>query len=206
MKIDTFKYIWKQGIAKSAQDVFDGISPALREKYSVHIDVSDAMCINLFHEYENVRHSVREKYFDTGKNGENKIDGHKICACITGALLNVRMITYSMSGEELPVKVVYANYEVAFLAAIYVMYLFLLSDFEHEGNMECYNELKSRATFAFPKTNSGHDPYVQGRIKTLALNDLCGNDFEVLTYADMLFWIERYNKELIYRKFQIEHD
>jgi len=110
MKIDTFKYIWKQGIAKSAQDVFDGISPALREKYSVHIDVSDAMCINLFHEYENVMHSVREKYFDTGKNGENKIDGHKICACITGALLNVRMITYSMSGEELPVKVVYANY------------------------------------------------------------------------------------------------
>lgn len=151
MKKDTFESIWKQGIAKSAQDVFDGISPALREKYSVRIDVSDAMCMNLYHEYENVRCSVREKYFDTGKTGGNKIDGHKICACITGALLNVRMITYRISGEEMPVKVVYAHYEIAFLAAIYVMYLFLLSDFGHEGNMECYNELKNAPPLYFLK-------------------------------------------------------
>ena len=42
--------------------------------------------------------------------------------------------------------------------------------------------------------------YVQGHVKTLALNDLCGNDFDVLTYTDMLFWIEWYNKEQIYNK------
>lgn len=204
MKIDTFRYIWKQGIAKSAQDVFEGIPSALREKYSVRIDVSNAMCKKLYDEYEKVRCSVREKYFDTGENEENKIDGHKICACITGALLNVRIITYKVCEENMPVKVVYINYEVAFLAAIYVMYLFLLSDFEREGEKGCYQELKSRATFVFPETNSGHDPYVLGRIKTLALNDLYGNDFDVLTFADMLFWIERYNKELIYRKLQIE--
>ena len=206
MKVGTFEYIWKQGIAKSAQDVFDGISPALREKYSVRIDVSNDMCKKLYHEYEKVRCFVRENYFDTGENGENKIDGHKICACITGALLNVRIITYSMPEEGMPAKVIYANYEVAFLAAVYVMYLFLMSDFEHEGQMECYHELKKRATFVFPETNSGHDPYVQGRIKTLALNDLYGNDFDVLTYADMLFWIEKYNKELICRELKSGHE
>lgn len=206
MKIDTFEYIWRQGIAKAAQDVFDEISPALREKYSVRIDVSNAMCQKLYHQYEDVRLLVRKKYFDTGKDEENKIDGHKICACITGALLNVRMINYEMPDEEMPVKVVYANYEVAFLSAIYVMYLFLLSDLERDGKTELYEELKKQATFFFPKTNPGHDPYVQGRIKTLALNDLCGNDFDVLTYADMLFWIERYNKEMIYNKLQMKYD
>lgn len=206
MKIDTFEYIWRQGIAKAAQDVFDEISPALREKYSVRIDVSNAMCQKLYHQYEDVRFLVRKKYFDTGKDEENKIDGHKICACITGALLNVRMINYEMPDEEMPVKVVYANYEVAFLSAIYVMYLFLLSDLERDGKTELYEELKKQATFVFPKTNFGHDSYVQGRIKTLALNDLCGNDFDVLTYADMLFWIERYNKEMIYNKLQMKYD
>lgn len=206
MKIETFEYIWRQGIIKAVQDVFDGISPTLREKYSVRIDVSDTMCQKLYHQYEDVRILVRKKYFDTGKDEENKIDGHKICACITGALLNVRIINYEMSDEEMPVKVVYANYEVAFLSAIYVMYLFLLSDFERDGKTECYEELKNQATFVFPKTNPGHDPYVQGRIKTLALNDLCGNVFDVLTYADMLFWIERYNKEMIYNKLQMKYD
>lgn len=206
MKMDTFKYIWEQGIVKAAQDVFDEISSTLREKYSVRIDVSDTMCQKVYHQYEEVRLLIRKKYFDTGKNEENKIDGHKICACITGALLNIRIINYEISDEEIPVKVVYANYEVAFLSAMYVMYLFLLSDFERDGKAECYEELKNQATFVFPKTNLGHDPYVQGRIKTLALNDLCGNDFDILTYADMLFWIERYNKEMIYNKLQMKYD
>lgn len=206
MKIDTFEYIWKQGIVKSAQDVLDRIPSALQEKYSVSIDVSDAMCKKLYTEYETVRQLVRKKYFDTGKDEENRIDGHKICACITGALLNVRIVNYRISAEEIPVKIVYANYEIAFLSAIYVMYLFLLSDFERDGKIECYNELKRQATFVFPKTNPGHDPYVQGRIKTLALNDLYGNDFDILTYADMLFWIERYNKELIYSKLHMSQE
>ncbi len=63
-----------------------------------------------------------------------------------------------------------------------------------------YDELKKQATFVFPATNPGHDTYVQGHVKTLALNDLCGNDFDVLTYTDMLFLIECYNKEQIYNK------
>ena len=110
------------------------------------------------------------------------------------------MINYEAAAKEIPMKVVYANYEVAFLSAIYVMYLFLLSDFERDGKKKCYDELKKQATFVFPETNTGHDTYVQGRVKTLALNDLCGNDFDILTYADMLFWIEWYNKEQIYNK------
>ena len=35
----------------------------------------------------------------------------------------------------------------------------------------------------------------KGRVKTLALNDLYAIDFDIITYADMLYWIEKFNKD-----------
>ena len=49
----------------------------------------------------------------------------------------------------------------------------------------------------FPPTNPGHDSYPYGRIKALALNDIYGIDFDLLAYADMMYWIEDYNKTLL---------
>lgn len=197
MRVETFNYLWEQGIAKAAQSVIDEISQDALKKYSVKLDLSKEMCEKVYSKYEELRLQVRKKYFNTGDNDENKIDGHKICACITGALLNVRLVSFEIGDGKMPKAVIYSNYAIAFMAAIYVMFLFLLSDYERDGNVECYNSLMKKATFTFPKTNPGHDPYVQGRIKTLALNDICGIDFDILTYADMLFWIEKYNKDLL---------
>ena len=197
MKVETFRYLWEQGIVKAAQSVIDEISVETLEKYDVKYDVSKEMCEKVYSKYEELRIQVRKKYFNTGSNDENKIDGHKICACITGALLNVRLVSFEIGDGEIPKAVIYSNYAIAFLASIYVMFLFLLSDYEKEGNVDCYNTLKKHATFVFPETNQGHDSYVQGRIKALALNDICGIDFDILAYADMLFWIEKYNKDLL---------
>lgn len=97
----------------------------------------------------------------------------------------------------MPKEVVFANYSIDFMASIYILYLFLLSDLQKDGQEDIYSKLLDKATFDFPETNKGHDSYVIGRIKTLALNDLNGVDFDVLTYADMLFWIEKYNKDLL---------
>lgn len=104
-----------------------------------------------------------------------------------------------MDDKNTPMAIALSNYAVAFLASNYVLYMFLLSDFERDGKIELYNKLKTQGTFIFPQTNKGHDPYVQGRIKTLALNDTYGNDFDILTYADMLFWIELYNIDRLKR-------
>ena len=48
-----------------------------------------------------------------------------------------------------------------------------------------------------PSTNKGHDEYNAGRQKTLMLNDVFENEFDILTYSDMLFWIELYNRQLL---------
>ena len=177
-----------------------------QEDYKVKLDLSDEKREKVYLEYEEIRIEVRNNYFNTGNNDENKIDVHKICACITGALLKVRLVSFDMNDRNIPKTIVYSNYAIAFLGAIYVMYLLLLSDYEHDGEMILYNKLKKQATFFFPETNEGHDSYIQGRIKTLALNDIWGIDFDVLTYADMLFWIEKYNKDMLKRVLISDND
>lgn len=201
MTKSTFSYLWEQGIAKAANDVKKNIeanvSAEQKKRYHINFNISDSMCDVAFHKYDKIHLLVRKKFFNTGENDEKKMDGHKICACITCTLLSLRLIEFDAVDDDIPLIIIYSNYTIAFLSAIYVMYLLLLSNYEKEGKMEHYNELNNQATFYFPKTNPGHDDYDIGRIKSLALNDSEGSDFDILTYADMLFWIEKYNKDLI---------
>ena len=41
------------------------------------------------------------------------------------------------------------------------------------------------------------DEYNAGRQKTLMLNDVFENEFDILICSDMLFWIELYNRQLL---------
>lgn len=198
MKSETFKYLWDKGIVPAVKNVVSEIPDDEIEKFGVKIDVSEQALQKVYEKYDSLRKHVRTKYFNDADKG-HKIDGHKICACITGALLQVKLVTFKMDDKNTPMAIALSNYAVAFLASNYVLYMFLLSDLERDGKIELYNKLKTQGTFIFPQTNKGHDPYVQGRIKTLALNDTYGNDFDILTYADMLFWIELYNIDRLKR-------
>lgn len=200
MTKQAFAYLWEQGLVKAAQDVVNEVSevyPQIIQKYHIVLELTDANKNKLYREYDQLRTRVRTLYFDTGENNENLMDTHKVSACIMGALLNVHLVTFDKKVGEMDSTVAYLNYAIAFLGGIYVQYLFLLSDYKRDGQDELYENLKKQATFYFPDTNHGHDSYIQGRIKTLAINDICGIDFDVLTYADMIFWIEKYNKDLL---------
>ena len=131
-----------------------------------------------------------------GEDGKNLIDIHKICACFTAAIIKVRIFDYNKK-DIVPQEIFYSNYSLAFLVGIHIMYLGLLSDYEKENKEDLFAALDNKKTFSFPTTNDGHDSYIHGRIKTLALNDMYGVDFDVLTYADMLYWIEEYNKYVL---------
>ena len=191
MKFETFEYLWEQGIVPAVKNVIDEIPEKERDSCSVRSDVSRKSLKRLYNEYEFLRKQVKEKYFNEADE-QHKIDGHKICACITGAVLKIKVIDFKMN-DKVPASIAMSNYAVAFLASNYILYLFLLSDLERDGKDELYSKLEEQGTFLFPETNKGHDSYVQGRIKALALNDAYKNDFDILAYADMLFWIEQYN-------------
>ncbi|MDO5541578.1 MAG: hypothetical protein Q4F83_16185 [Eubacteriales bacterium] len=197
---EDFNYLWEQGIKQAVCNVVEEISENQKKRYDICVDLSDEVQERVYNAYNDYRLLIRKQYFDVGEKDEKRIDGHKICACITGALLDVKLISFQLKETNIPLQILYSNYAVAFLAGMHVMYLLLLSDYLKEEDYDSFRELDNQKTFIFPETSAGHDPYVQGRIKTLALNDIYGNDFDVLTYADMLYWIELYNKHVIYEK------
>ena len=194
---ETYVYLWENAFERAIQDVQNSISLDAKKEYNFAL-VQDLEKIkeDVLHEYNVQRKKVRERYFDVGENESNLIDVHKICACFTAAMLKVRVFEYK---GVVPIKaeIFYSNYTLAFLVGMHIMYLCMLSDYEKNKDKRLYNKLKEQATILFPDTNCGHDKYLQGRIKTLALNDVYGVDFDVLTYADMLFWIEKYNKDIL---------
>ena len=194
MNIEDFTYLWDEGIVKAARQL-DLELPEDSNRY-VNLDLSESNKKRLYDEYEDNRTEIRRNFFDGGENASNRIDAHKICACITGALLKVHLFELQDTQDDIPEDVVLVNYKLAFVASIYVLFLIMLSDYKRSDEKK-YEYLKQKAVLEFPDTNEGHDSYVMGRIKTLALNDVYGYDFDRLSYADMIFWIENYNKELI---------
>lgn len=128
MKFETFEYLWEQGIVPAVKNVIDEIPEKERDSCSVKSDVSRKSLKRLYNEYEFLRKQVKEQYFNEADE-QHKIDGHKICACITGALLKIKLIDFKMN-DKVPASIAMSNYAVAFLASNYILYLFLLSDLE----------------------------------------------------------------------------
>ncbi len=194
MKAETYNYLCANALDRAIEDVLQSIPLSVQKHYNLTLNNLDKKKQRILEEYDIQRQSIREKFFDVGENGEKLIDIHKVSACFTSAVLKVRVFEYSET-EPMDLSVFYSNYTLAFLTGIHILYLCMLSDYERNGEDKLAALLKKQATFVFPKTNRGHDEYLQGRVKTLALNDIYAIDFDVLTYADMLYWIEKYNKD-----------
>ena len=54
-----------------------------------------------------------------------------------------------------------------------------------------------RSDLIMPKTTDEHDRFNLGRIKKLVLNDIFLENFDILSYSDMLYWIELFNIMLL---------
>ena len=191
-----FDFLWENAVLNALENVWEEqLSPEDKNNYNIFRRDSPKDMEKVKSLYENYRDFTKSRFFDTGEDGNNLMDVHKVASCLTGALVRYKMLRYDLK-EDLPIEVMLSNYAIAFLAGVNVLYLVDLAD-SYEKNRALFRKLCDKKTFEFPATTPGHDPYVQGRIKTLAINDLNGVDFDVLTYADMLFWIENYNLKLL---------
>ena len=195
MQPETYDYLCENALNRAIEDVLLSIPSSIQERYSLsYLNNFDKKKEKIFKEYNIQRKVIRKKFFDVGEDRKKLIDIHKVSACFTAAVLKVRVFDYKEL-EPMNMSVFYSNYTLAFLSGIHILYLCMLSDYEKSGEKELATLLKKQATFIFPETNKGHDKYLQGRVKTLALNDMYAIDFDILTYADMLYWIEKYNKD-----------
>lgn len=204
MKPETYDYLCENALNRAIEDVLQSIPEIIQNQYSLsYLNGFDKKKEAIFEKYNIQREIVRKKFFDVGEDGKKLIDIHKVSACFTAAVLEVRVFDYK---ELMPMdmSVFYSNYTLAFLSGIHILYLCMLADYEKSGEKKAADLLKKQATFIFPETNKGHDEYLQGRVKTLALNDMYAVDFDILTYADMLYWIDKYNKDAIQERLDEE--
>jgi len=199
MVTDTYDFIWEKIIYPCINDV--------KSKYACYdssLSIKSDLKDRIFKIYNRSRDNVKLSYYAPEERMDAiKIDKHKIAACFTDAFIRAKACTFNTRNEEIVKNIGLINYEIAFNVGMGILYVSLLTYYNSTQNEECYSKLSEWGNLQFPDTTPGHDDYKLGRIKTLALNDLGGVDFDILTYADMLFWIEYYNRQLLENKIDV---
>ena len=197
MQSETFEVFWQKAILPYCNSIFNEIPSNFVERYDVKLDIGTEFKNKIFAWYEYYRKDFHKYYFNNSTNA--LIDRHKICSCLMGAMVKCRPVSYTLT-PKLPIEIFLSNYKIAFLSGVKALYLLRIAQWILDGNMTDFvDAICSQKMFKFPKTQSEHDEYSVGRIKALALTDCRNQAFDILAYADMLYWIERFNDENIFR-------
>ena len=199
MKDETFKYIWDEIILKTIDSFKDIFTEEEKNKYQFTTRKLKEIEKKVFSDYDLIKDYLKNNYYHTAKSGEdlkNRIDNHKIAACICYSLLRNKVFSFEVY-DNMPKRMFTINYELAYTVSLGFIYATLIAQYKNIGREDFAEKLLQQKTLIVPKTSLGHDEYHDGRIHTLALNDIYGNTFDILTYSDMMFWIEYYNRQMI---------
>lgn len=194
----TYNYIW-DNIIKTNIDAIKNKANKSSEECKIEIDNLDKVKAIIFTDYERKRNELKEMYhFDDGKE-EQRIDSHKIAACFASSIYDNNILKYEIS-DKVTDDIFLANSRLAYHVSLGIVYLNLVYKYKINNNITIFNKLLEQKKLIVPPTNPGHDTYNLGREKTLALNQIFDNGFDLLTYSDMMFWIEFYNRQLLENK------
>ena len=199
MKNITYNYIWDEIILKTIKNIEDSFDEETKRKYNFSVRNTFLLKNKVYSDYDSIKNRLKANYYDATKNGDacqSRIDNHKIAACICYSLIENKIFKFDIDGD-MPTEMFVSNYRVAYMASLSFIYTVLISRYIRNGREDYADKLLKQKKLILPETSIGHDEYNLGRIHTLALNDLYGNTFDVLTYSDMMFWIEYYNRQLL---------
>ena len=163
-------------------------------KYNVSFDLTVPVMERVFSKYNANRQDIHDNFF-YNRGAEQLMDIHKIAACFAKAIMEEAPVSFSIE-ENPPKHIKIINYMLAFHASVNLMDFFMIANYKNH-KPEYYEKAINRKYVCFPKTTPGHDTYTIGRIKAMALNDIKERGFDLLAYADMIYWIEHYNRQII---------
>lgn len=197
MLIETYEYIWRNVIEPNITCIADKAKNSSQNSALVADDMAQIK-EKILKSYEKKRDELKSSYhFDDGdKPEERKIDCHKIAACFAAVIYEEKIFSYDLS-KDVTDDVFLANARLAYYVSLGILYINLVYQYGCNHKREIANKLLEQKRLKVPPTNPGHDPYNVGREKTLALNETFGNGFDILTYSDMMFWIEYYNRQIL---------
>ena len=171
------------------------ISVDERTKYHVLAPDYESLKETIYSCYYQKKERLKQLYHFDGDSDECLIDVHKIAACFAAVLTEYKVFTYSIE-EGLPDNILLLNARLAYDVSLDIITMNLLYYYITKGQKDNVDKLLQNG-LCVPMTTKGHDEYNLGRIKTILLNDIFGNEFDVLTYSDMMFWIEYYNRQIL---------
>lgn len=192
----TFDYIWNNIIVVTARGIFCSIDEIDRKKSKFELRCSQLDHDNVFLLYNEVKNRLKQFYHYGNNNMEKKIDIHKVAACFASVLMSYKLFSYELNADTTN-QIYLSNANLAYSVSIGIIKMNLIYKYRSDEQILASiieNDL------CVPKTTMGHDRYHEGRIKTIALNDVFENDFDILTYSDMLYWIELYNIMILENK------
>lgn len=200
MKDETFNWIWRQ-IELSAESIETEIMKRYsgKESCDFHRTYGGNAEKIIFREYTAIKDRLKARCYENQADAEDRIDHHKIAACCCLALLNKKFFSFKIC-EDIPQEILLSNYNLAYTASLWIVYFHLVDAYSEAENEELRAlalKLIDQGGLCVPKTTSTHDKYNIGRVKMLALNDLYHVEFDLLAYADMMFWVEHYNRQLL---------
>lgn len=199
MKDETFKYIWNELVLKAINSFEELFTKEEKSRYKFTSKNLNKIKKKIFSDYNLIKAHLKNNYYDTTKSNQdlkNRIDNHKIAACMCCSLLQNKVFSFEVY-DNMPKRMFTINYELAYTVSLGFIFTTLVAQYKNVGRQDLANKLLQQKTLVVPKTSFGHDEYHDGRIHTLALNDIYGNTFDILTYSDMMFWIEYYNRQMI---------
>ena len=195
MLVESVDWVWKQ-ISQTIEDITNTIDINEKDKYRFHLTYGDQTKKNVFSEYNLIRDDLKRKCYSEFDRSTAKIDQHKIAACFCRALIQKKVFSFNID-NSISSKMLLSNYELAYTVSLRIIYFYLIDYYSRFEDRKFLERLVDQKCLKVPETTGSHDAYHEGRLKTLALNDYYGLPVDLLTYADMMYWIEHYNKQII---------
>ena len=190
MKKMTYDYIWEKIIyseIKKLSNKYDLVG----KKYSLDCRNIDKLKISIYYDYSRIKNILKKNYYNISNlksenKPQNRIDSHKIAACLCYSIIQNKAFSFDID-PDIPNELFVINYTLAYTVSLSFIYSMLIAQYIKNNQIQFANALIAQKCLKVPLTTKNHDKYHTGRIYTLALNDIYGNTFDVLTYSDMMF-------------------
>lgn len=203
MTDETYSYIWEEIIKFNICKLLDSIGDSYINEFKIKVSNEKILKYIIYEEYKKKRARLKELYHYDNGDIDRKIDSHKIAACFAAVLIEEKVFSFEIK-EGLTDDIFLLNARLAYNVSIDIIRMTLISHYMGTGKAEIANKILAKSTLYVPCTSNGHDEYNHGREKTILLNDVFGNEFDILTYSDMMFWIEFYNRQIYENEIEIK--
>ena len=152
--------------------------------------------------YESTKKELKQLYhYNSNSDEERRIDIHKIAACFASVLMEYKVFRYEID-EQVSDEVFLSNARLAFSVSMAIIKDGLL--YKYKDDSDKVNWLITHKLY-MPQTTEGHDTFILGRVKTLMLNSIFLDKFDILSYSDMLDWVELFNIMILEDKKAVEY-